>query len=276
MSTHDAGNTEGQQRPDRPEPSGEIPARPSADPTRPLPLEGLIDIHCHLLPGVDDGCDHVTESIACIRWLKESGFVASICTPHVWPLDLPDNTAGNIERWLLALRHAVDEEGIDYHLFSGAEVRLGPPMIDHFKKFKVPTLADSNCVLTDFWTRSWHGWVDDCMQFLIDEGYQPILAHPERQSAIDDFESHLDRLVEMGVWLQGNVRCITGRDGSHAKKNFVRWLDQGRYQYLALDLHHPQDAEKRLAGLAMTRDHIGEDALNKLMADAPRTLINSA
>ena len=279
MTIHDAAgdNNTNSERPHRPEPAG---AAPAADPFEvvqdtPLPADGLIDMHCHLLPGIDDGCDHMTESIACIRRLKESGFVASICTPHVWPLDLPENTAENIERWLLALRHALAEEGVDYHLYAGAEVRLGTPMIDHFQRHEIPTLADSNCVLTDFWTGSWHGWVDECMHFLIERGYQPILAHPERQSAIPDFELHLQRLEEMGVWLQGNVRCITGRDGAHAQENFTRWLDQGRYRFLALDLHRPRDTDHRLEGLDQTRAHAGEDVILKLMSHAPRTLIGA-
>ncbi len=268
MICDDQPGNNGEPRPERPETVEN--GQPAEEQREVLPRRGLIDIHCHLLPGIDDGCDDMSESLACVRRLKESGFVASICTPHVWPLDMPENTAENIERWLLAFRHAIDEEGLEYQLYAGAEVRLGPPMIDHFEDHDVPTLGASNCVLTDFWTRTWHGWVDECMAFLIDCGYQPILAHPERQSMIPDFETHLDRLQEMGVWLQGNVRCITGRDGDHARDNFVRWLEQSRYDFLALDLHRPHDMELRLEGLEKTRDLIGEEMLELLMSVEPR------
>ncbi|MEX0654468.1 MAG: CpsB/CapC family capsule biosynthesis tyrosine phosphatase [Phycisphaeraceae bacterium] len=233
---------------------------------------GRIDIHCHLIPGVDDGCQSLDQTLACIPRLQAVGYTGSICTPHVWPSLFPDNTAANIRHWTDTLQQYIRDAGLDYQLWPGAELRLFDGLPDWLQTHETPTLAGSRFVLVDFWEPKWHDWVDDCFDWLLEHDYQPILAHPERL-AIHDLPDRLDALRERGVLLQGNFRCLTGEDGFLADQWIRRFLFEDRYDFLALDVHRPDTLEARLVGLNAARAEFDADAIDAKTIDAPRHLI---
>ena len=86
---------------------------------------GRIDVHSHLLPGVDDGCRELRESIACARQLVAAGYTHSFCTPHVWP-GLPENRRTNIVYWTERLQRELDAAGVPLRLVPGGEINLTP------------------------------------------------------------------------------------------------------------------------------------------------------
>ena len=139
-----------------------------------------IDIHSHLLPGIDDGCASLDESLESVRRLIAAGYRGSICTPHIWPEKYAGNKTGHIEAWTKQLQLQIWDTGLDYQVWPGGELRLFEGMIDWMKQRGVPTLAGSRCVLLDYWDNDWPKWTNECFRWLLDEGYQPILAHPER------------------------------------------------------------------------------------------------
>src|SRR5690348_1352020 len=83
----------------------------------------MLDVHSHLLPGIDDGCATLEESLACARQLVAAGYSEAFCTPHVWH-NLPHNTPGNIRRWTQSLQQALDHAGIALRLHPGGEMNL--------------------------------------------------------------------------------------------------------------------------------------------------------
>src|SRR5688572_9818892 len=86
---------------------------------------GRIDVHSHLLPGVDDGCRTVAESLQCAIMLVDASYTHSFCTPHIWP-SLPENRLENIVRWTDALQREMDEAGLPLRLIPGCEINLSP------------------------------------------------------------------------------------------------------------------------------------------------------
>jgi len=236
------------------------------------PLTGLIDIHSHLLPGVDDGCLDIEDSIACIELLQQRGFIGSICTPHIWPDMYPANTTEHVQGYVHALRRELAERGVEYIVWCGGEMRLFNRCIDWFKQHGVPTLASSKCVLVDLWETRWPRWANGVFDWLIAEGYQPVLAHPERMR-IRNLDKLLRDLESRGVWLQGNVRPITGEEGFDAGKVFRQLMTEGRYHFLALDMHGYDNLPNRLDGLALVEAEFGPDPVQHLLHDAPRELI---
>src|SRR5579884_293306 len=84
---------------------------------------GRIDVHSHLLPGVDDGCGTLEESLQCARALVDAGYTHSFCTPHIWP-NLPDNTVRNIAERTQRLQQALHEANVPLQLFPGGELNL--------------------------------------------------------------------------------------------------------------------------------------------------------
>lgn len=237
------------------------------------PVTGRIDSHCHLLPGVDDGCQSIDETLACIALLKSRGFAGSICTPHVWIERYPQNTTEAIIARTVLLQNELRDRGVKYQLWAGGEVRLCKTIIAWMGAHGVPTLGPSRCVLTDIWEPDWPKWATQTLAWLIEQSYQPILAHPERLACVERADEVVRELADMGVWLQGNSACMTGEEGYHADQLIRRWLNEDRYQLLALDTHGPDTLPSRLDGLTMVEMEYGKDKLEQLINRAPRELI---
>ncbi len=241
-------------------------------PPDPLP-HGRIDIHSHLLPAVDDGCIDIEESLDCVRRLKAAGFVGSICTPHVYPQDPRCNHMDLIRGQVAALAERLRADGMVYHIWPGGELRIYDGVIDWLKDHEVPVLAGSGCVLVDFWQLKWPKWATRVFEWLLGQGYRPILAHPERLACTKVLDKQLNQIADMGVWLQGNLRCMTGEDGYEPDRWVRRLLGEGRYQFMALDMHRPSALDSRLDGMQLVVEEFGVSTLNRLTIDQPRRLI---
>ncbi len=241
----------------------------------PIPPTGRIDVHSHMLPGIDDGCADLEESLVSIEMLKQAGYVGTICTPHLWPDMFPDNTPANIQRWADELVEQLNERGIGYALWPGGELRLFNGVIEWMKTHGVPTLAGSKYVLTDFWEDTWPKYVDQAMDWLMAEGYQPILAHPERIgiAKLETLTKHLDALTARGVLLQGNFRCMTGEDGYLQDQRVRQFLTEGRYWLMALDMHRPDALPSRFDGMQMVAQEYGQPLLDRMTIEQPRRVL---
>jgi protein-tyrosine phosphatase len=228
----------------------------------------FIDIHSHLLPGIDDGCTSLTESFACVRQLAKHGFSGTICTPHVCVPEFPDNTPASINHCVSQLRHQLGAVNLDYSIWPGAEVRMTPETVAWFRRHGVPTLGSSHCVLVDYWSESWEPFCQQILDYLFDEGYQPVLAHPERMPIYDDqLEEILLELQSSGVWLQGNLRCIAGVEGVTPHTRMRRWLAEDRYEIIATDMHRPECLDERLDGISVVEEQLGPRRLQSLLGE---------
>lgn len=245
---------------------------PSNQPSAPR-SPGRIDLHSHLLPGIDDGCASLAESLESIRVLKQYGYVGSVCTPHCWPMQYPHITPSHIKAWRDALKQEVDRAGLDYALWTGGELRVYPGAIEWMRTHGVPTLGDSMYVLCDFWEPRWQRWIDECFDWLMDQGYTPILAHPERSPTKVGYDEQLDELAARGVLLQGNLRCFTGEEGFYPDQNVRRYMDENRYTLLALDMHRPDTLQGRLDGIALAAEAYGADRVEAMLDDAVRRVL---
>jgi protein-tyrosine phosphatase len=235
--------------------------------------DGFIDIHSHLLPGIDDGCAMIADSLACIRLLKEAGFAGSICTPHFLPSIYPENLPEFVRERTEALQREIDDAGLDYRLWPGAEVRLDAETTQWFERYGVPTLAGSRYVLVDYFGKFWPEFADDAITWLIERGYQPILAHPERLGLDpDDLGDLIDRFNGAGLPLQGNLACFASAEGLQAAACAGDWLLCSKYSFLASDLHRPAHWEFRAAGLGEIRD-LNPKFLRRLLVEAPRKIV---
>lgn len=239
-----------------------------------LPEHGWIDIHSHLLPGIDDGCQTLEESLECVDRLKQRGFVGSVCTPHFWPFHFPMNSPERITAGVLKLQQQLESRGITYALWSGAEVRIDQDTISWMQRWGVPVLGGSRCVLVDYWGITWERYVDDTLDFLLDSGYQPILAHPERMGFDDaEMEAAVASVQQRGVWLQGNFNSLTGNEGRTAERWVRRLLADDRYHLLAMDMHRPDSLTSRFQGMIHVEAEFGGDRLHALLHERPRSVL---
>lgn len=247
----------------------------AAEALAPLPPTGWLDLHCHLLPGIDDGCRSLAEALACVRQLQKHNFTGSVCTPHIWPRQFPDNVPVKIERFVARLNEHLQEQGFSYPLWAGGEVRMDEDTIAGFEEHGVPTLGPSRCVLIDFWGQTWPDCCDQVIDYLFQHSYQPILAHPERMNfREDELEELLPDLRARGVWLQGNLNSLSGGEGPLAQQRMRRWLQLSWYDMAATDTHAPgQHLAGRMRGIAQLQQEVGEQETERLLRQQPRRVL---
>lgn len=239
-----------------------------------FPPAGRIDLHCHLLPGIDDGCQTLAQSLECVAGWLAAGFVGSVCTPHVGPNWYANNTPDNIADWVSTFRRRLAEAGLAYQIWDGGEVRISEETIEWFSFWGLPTLGPSRCVLLDWWGDYWPEFASDTCQYLLDNGYQAILAHPERMGLSEgELDSTLDDLQGRGVWLQGNLNSLSGGEGEKARRRALRLLRDDRYFVLATDTHAPPSVAGRVAGLAAVIEEFGAERLTRLLEERPREVL---
>lgn len=239
-----------------------------------IPPEGMLDLHCHILPGVDDGCCNLLDSLEVVRSWAELGFRGAVCTPHVCTNWYPDNNPARITAWVAALQLEIDAAGIRFDLWPGGEVRLARGTIEWFGEFGVPTSGPGRAVLIDWWGRDWPAYCNSTIDWLLAQGFQPVLAHPERMG-LEESElcEVIDDVTRRGVWLQGNLNSLGGGEGKDAQRRADAWLAAGRYHLLASDTHAPDSVLGRAAGLARVRDQHGQAMVDRLLVDRPREVM---
>jgi protein-tyrosine phosphatase len=235
----------------------------------------FIDVHSHLLPGIDDGCALIADSLECIRLLKEADFLGSICTPHFLPSVYPENLPAFIRERAGLLQKEIDAAGLEYRIWPGAEVRLDVETTQWLDRHGVPTLASSRYVLIDYFGKSWPEFADETIAWLVERGYQPILAHPERLGLDpDDLLELIDRLTGAGLLLQGNLACFAAGEGLQAAAMAGDWLLGRKYFCLATDLHRPAHWEHRAAGMDEVHE-LNPKFLEKLLGETPRKIVET-
>ncbi len=197
----------------------------------------LTDIHSHILPDIDDGSPNIDTSINLIEGLMKLGIKKSIATPHIIA-DIYRNNAITINNALVLLKNEIIARGIDFDVSAAAEYMLD----DYFFALltnKIPLLTiKDNFVLTEF-SYAERPYNPQQMVFcLITEGYQPILAHPERYGYYHNDYKQYHILNELGFLLQVNLLSLTGYYGKPVAKAANYIVKNNLAAFTATDLHH--------------------------------------
>jgi len=237
------------------------------------PETGRIDVHSHLLPGIDDGCRTPADSVECGRRLIAAGYTHSFCTPHIWP-DLPHNTIDGITRRVAHLQEIFDAEGVALTLFPGGELNLRPEMPASAADDIVSYGMRRKHVLFDIWADKLPEFFRPCVEWLQSQGVMVMMAHPERMKAVQD-DPGLIRFFkdELGLRLQGNLQCFSDPLGTPTRTVVEKFLVKGEYFVLGSDLHNPQSLDIRLNGLKRAISLVGDDEVNRLTKINPRELL---
>ena len=236
---------------------------------------GRFDVHSHLLPGVDDGCETIQESLECARRMVAAGYTHSFCTPHIWP-NLPNNSVTEIP-WLVSrLQVALDAGGIPLRIYPGGEINLREPTRLTPPDEVVTYAMARKFVLIDFWDDPLPAFFEPSVAFFHSLGTKVILAHPERMRPVQTDPSLADRFAEMGVLLQGNLQCFSDPPGAPTRRTAERYLAEGRYFLLGSDLHRLNSLQARFEGLRRAIELAGKDRIVELTVTNPRTLLPEA
>lgn len=212
----------------------------------------MIDIHCHLLYGVDDGAKSLEESKAMLREAKRQGIKAIILTPHyrrgMFPFDLEQIFQNYIE-----VRKYAERVGI--RLLLGTEYHMNDDCIQYLSSGRCLTLAGSSYVLTEYSYETEYAYIRNMTQKLLSNGYIPVIAHVERYRCLVEDIENVEELRSIGAYIQVNADAILGLDGRKTKKYTKQLLKEELIDMVASDSH---GIEHRVCHMAQCREYISK------------------
>ncbi len=235
-------------------------------------MYNIIDIHCHLLCGVDDGAKTIEESEAMLQEAHRQGITGIILTPHYrhgmfsYPKEL-------IEENFALLQPYAMELGITLAL--GTEYHVNSHMVEALEGGRCLTLAGTRYVLAEFSHDAEYSYIYQMAQELIFHGFVPIIAHIERCAAITADMENADRLKSLGAWIQINADAVLGMEGTAARRFCKKMLKAGYVDVIASDSH---GMVKRACHMdrcyALLEKKYGREYADELMYDMPYKVLN--
>lgn len=206
----------------------------------------MIDLHSHLLPGIDDGAPDLDVSLAMARAFVADGVTVVACTPHILP-GLYPNTGADIRQRVEWLQNQLEAHAIPLRVVAGADNHMVPDFIGGLRSGHLLPLHDSRYVLVEPPHHNAPPRIEEFFFELMAHGYVPVLTHPERLSWINQRYSAIARLADAGVWMQITAGSVLGKFGRSARHWAERMLDEGRAHIFASDAH---DLTKRPPNLS--------------------------
>ena len=232
----------------------------------------LVDIHCHILPGVDDGAPDMETSRAMIRHAYEQGVRYIIATPHYRP-EMFEPSMKKVIRVYHELRDYAEEVGIGLRL--GCEYYRNEQMIRHLDKKLRPTMLGSRYVLAEFSTNDSFVTVRNYIYELITKGYRPIVAHVERYFCCQEPE-RIQELKKLGAQIQINADSVLGYEGHTIKKFCAGLMKDDLVDFIGSDAHNLEGRKMTLGkGAAYVRKKMGQDYAEEIFVDNPRQIWKS-
>ena len=215
-------------------------------------FEGAADVHCHLLPGVDDGFSTVEKSLHALKKLEEHGIKKMVLTPHFMK-DYPDNNRTTITAKFEAYKEETAKVcGIELHL--GGEYMMDARFLEHFKQgFLTLDKAGTHVLCETSYLMCEHG-VSDMLYEIMCADYQPVIAHPERYEYAnkDVYFKWADKRFKF----QLNILSLAGAYGSTAVAKSQYLLKEGLYDYVGSDMHRLSNYERFLPEIRLSNKNI--------------------
>ena len=235
----------------------------------------MIDLHCHILPGIDDGAGDLKVAKSMARAFVADGVSVVACTPHILP-GLYHNTGPQIREATLKLQRLLDEEDIALKLVPGADNHIVHDFVEGLRSGHLLSLAGSRYVLVEPPHHVAPPRFEDLFFGLLVARYVPILTHPERLTWIGQHYTKIQRLVEAGVWMQITAGSLAGAFGKTARYWAERMLDDGVVHLLATDAHDAQHRPPDLSrGLDLAARRIGIHEALKLVVAHPQWVLDN-
>ena len=229
----------------------------------------MIDLHSHVLPGVDDGARTIEDSRELASKAASEGITAIAATPHVRH-DYP-TTPDRMEAEVAALRRDFSEQGIPVEILHGGELDLQAMRAlsqDDLRRFTIA--QNGRYLLVEF---PYRGWPLDLKQTLFDlalSGFAPILAHPERNAEVQAEPGRLSPFVDRGGLVQITAASLDGRIGRRSRQAAQELIEAGLAHILASDAHLP---EIREVGLAAAAEALDDELARYLTQAAPSAIV---
>lgn len=197
----------------------------------------MIDIHCHILPGFDDGAADLQEALGMARTAAASGVTGIVATPHFPGRPESLEGLGTLLARHRSLSAALDRAGIRLEVHLGAEILCLPQTVKMARQKQLPTLGQTNYLLCEFSFRETRMYMNKILQALAACGYRIVVAHPERYEAVQRDPGVAEQWFARGYVLQLNKDSLLGSFGPRVRQTAQTLLKQGFAHIIASDAH---------------------------------------
>ena len=235
----------------------------------------MIDIHCHIIYGVDDGAFGLSESVEMARVAHESGTTDMIATPHANAPDLEPNTWGeDLESRLDKINNAIYNANIPVTVHPGQELFCSGDIVKRVKQGEFITLNKSRYILVEF---DFYSSIEPILEYceeLVSIGLVPVIAHPERFAAVKEDEQAAYRLKKRGCLLQVNAGSLFGAFGRTSENIAHDLMDAAAADFVASDAHSPYMRSPFIADAhEMISEMYSPDYAEMLLHDNPAMVL---
>lgn len=235
----------------------------------------MIDLHSHILPGIDDGAATLEMALEMARIASADGIRTMACTPHIYP-GMYDNSAEGIRTATAQLQQALQQHGIALQLVYAADAHLVPNMVGKLQQGLIPTFNGGRYFLLEPPHHVAPPRFEAHVLQLLDAGYVPIITHPERLTWIKSYYEVLCRLVARGAWVQITAGSMTGSFGAHARYWAQRMLQDGLVHVIASDAHGVQwRAPLMQEAVALAAQLVGEAEAQHMVSTRPAAVLDN-
>ncbi|HIU03292.1 MAG TPA: hypothetical protein IAB63_08580 [Candidatus Onthocola gallistercoris] len=238
-------------------------------------LQGLTDIHCHLLPGVDDGPDEMEEAVRMLRKEYEDGVRQLIVTPH-YREGMFETGMEKIVYAYLALRKEALKIDSCLRVYLGCEFHTNADMTEELEQRLRPTLAGSRYVLTEFSSSHNYERIRNQVYDLRQKGFLPVLAHIERYPCMTHDIDQVYDIKACGAYIQINAGSLLGENGRRTKHFCGQCMKQDLIDFVATDAHGIRQRKPNLlACRKYTEKKMGSDYAEKIFNINPEYILQN-
>jgi len=238
-------------------------------------MRELTDLHCHVLPGVDDGAGTMAQSLELLAAARRDGIARVLLTPHIDP-ERWDNKLPLLRARFKQLQCAVAEAGLQVELALAAEVTLNALLPVQLERDELPLMVgadDTRSLLLELPYAGIPVGTADLVAWLARHGVRTVIAHPERNAAVIRDHRCLDPLRDRGALLQVTAASLLGGSSARVRQTVQQLLRDGMVTLLATDSHDIQRRPPLLAdGARAAAPLIGESRAWELVSSAPLQL----
>ena len=206
-----------------------------------------VDMHSHLIPGIDDGAKTIEDSLQLIRELHAMGYRKLITSPHIMS-DYFRNTPEIILSGLELVKEAVKNEGIDVEMGAAAEYYIDDGFLSKLENEKLLTFGDNHLLFEISYINCPDNISDIIFRMQV-HGYKPVMAHPERYPFWYGNFNQYQVLRDQGVLMQMNINSLSGYYGFEAKKTAEKFIEHNMVDLIGTDCHHMKHIEGLKRGL---------------------------
>lgn len=232
----------------------------------------MIDLHSHILPGIDDGAQNLDEALGLARAAVANGISHCVCTPHIH-FGRFDNNLDSIGAALKQLKRALVEQQIPLQIAMAAEVRFDVEIMAAIADQQLPFLGrwqDRRVLLLEFPHGEMPVGAERLTQWLLSQGIQPLIAHPERNKGVMRRPEVLKPFIQQGCLLQITAGSVVGGFGERAEELALQLLADDLVTLVATDTHHIKRRPPMLREAYQRIESLhGEALADRLTVDVP-------